>query len=401
MHQEPKPTLTKEEYARRKTAKKLRQKARAGTSSESYGSEQYWKYAKADIDNGKEINELDWVQNRRKYTSTDDPRYIRAEDAYLDQRAKLEEQHKSTIRREKEHRKRYQVLSHLKTENLVSARSAFVELFMTMMETRSRDKQDHFVKDLKRTYGAKGLGGIEHVWDVLSGTWIPRLNTKAAHIFPVSIGQPTMLYIFGPDAKGELNTARNGLFLPLLVGKQFDNHQLVIVPHGQINAKHRQWKVLVLNKSLKDAVAFGKTTFEEMDGQRLIFRSDAQPRARYLYFHFLCAMIRRSREPAKTGNHMHSNPPDVTMPELSRAWGSRGSYMRENIIWGFIEQLGHEIPEDAKERILSHSSEGIAEDEVDKGTEAIRDMELEAKYDYESEGYEDEEADDDDDTDDE
>lgn len=43
----------------------------------------------------------------------------------------------------------------MKTKNLVFARSAFVELFMTMMETTNRSKQDGFVKDLKWTYGTE------------------------------------------------------------------------------------------------------------------------------------------------------------------------------------------------------------------------------------------------------
>ena len=40
--------------------------------------------------------------------------------------------------------------------------------------------------------------------------------------------------------------------------------------------------------------------------------------------------------------------------------------MRENVIRGFIEQLpvGHEIPEDVKEQILSHSTE--IEDETEE-----------------------------------
>jgi hypothetical protein len=51
----------------------------------------------------------------------------------------------------------------------------------------------------------------------------------------------------------------------------------------------------------------------------------------------------------------------VTTPELCRARGSHGSYMRDNVTRGFIE---NEIPENVKERILSHSSKSIAEVEI-------------------------------------
>lgn len=48
----------------------------------------------------------------------------------------------------------------------------------------------------------------------------------------------------------------------------------------------------------------------------------------------------------------------------------------------FIEQLGHEIPEDVKKRILNHSSERTGEDGIDKSIETIIDMEMETENEY-------------------
>ena len=36
------------------------------------------------------------------------------------------------------------------------------------------------------------------------------------------------------------------------------------------------------------------------------------------------------------------------MPEFFRAWGSEGSYLRENLVLGFIERLGDSIPDDGQ-----------------------------------------------------
>lgn len=71
---------------------------------------------------------------------------------------------------------------------------------------------------------------------------------------------------------------------------------------------------------------------------------------------------------------------DVTMLELSRVWSSHGSYIRENVIRGFIEQLPvgwHEILEDVKEQILSHSTE--IEDEIEKSIETSRETKLDSE----------------------
>jgi HNH endonuclease len=54
----------------------------------------------------------------------------------------------------------------------------------------------------------------------------------AAHIFPLSLGQMSMEYIFGEDAEDEINRARNGLFLTPLVDRAYDAHQITIVPDG-------------------------------------------------------------------------------------------------------------------------------------------------------------------------
>lgn len=61
----------------------------------------------------------------------------------------------------------------------------------------------------------KSSAGDDEVWSpVVEGGWIAQAVTKVAHIVPLSVGQESMNYIFGGDAKGEINSARNGLWLP-------------------------------------------------------------------------------------------------------------------------------------------------------------------------------------------
>lgn len=365
-------------------AQELQTREKQRTSEETYGSAEYWKHAKLDIQYERDINDLEWIGKQRSYKSSYDPNYKEAEQIYLWQREDIEKREMSTLQREERHRTRDLILSHIKTRDLVSARAAFVELFITMLLKADRKDQSVIVKDLGRTYGIRDLGKSKEVWNVISGSWMDKTVMKAAHIFPLSLGQETMTYIFGKDAKGELNSARNALWLPNPFEVQFDQHRVVMVPAGPIGSNPRTWKVVVVDGGIRNSKAYDGVTFGEINGKKLVFTTDDQPRARYLYFHYLCAMLRRSRLKQNKGQPMHTSP-DVTMPELSRVWGSEGSYLRENIIQGFIEALAHEIPDDAVQRIRSHTSEGIASDEGERWVDALEYMELETDDEYDSE----------------
>ena len=50
---------------------------------------------------------------------------------------------------------------------------------------------------------------------------------------------------------------------------------------------------------------WGGTKWNDLDGQELLFKSDARPRAQYLYYHYCVAMLRRAWQQGKHGNILH------------------------------------------------------------------------------------------------
>ncbi|KAK2765618.1 hypothetical protein FQN54_008472 [Arachnomyces sp. PD_36] len=208
-----------------------------------------------------------------------------------------------------------------------------------------------------------------------------------ARIVPLSVGQKSMDYIFGKDAHNEINSARNGLWLPGLFEEQFDKFQVVIVPTGE----PRQWQVLVVDKDgVWNSTAYVKdeegeqaerVTFGDLHGAKLVFQNDAQqPRARYFYFHYLCAMLKRSERMKEKGLSMNDLE-TAGMPQLSRVWASEGSYLRDNVILGFIERLGDSLGKEGEEMIRSHSCGSVPPDETENLISSIAGMELESDED--------------------
>lgn len=248
----------------------------------------------------------------------------------------------------------------------------------------------------RAAYGyQKRKGHQEYVWNVFGNSWSNKVYVRAGHIFPLCLGQDTIVYIFGKDARDEINTARNGLWMPAYIEQSFDHHQIVIVPDDTSpNRSPREWKMLVLDRSLWNIVAFSGTTYAQLHNRKLSFRTESRPRARYFYFHFLISMIIRSRTKGNRGILPHE-PPEYTTPSLSRAWGSEGSFLRENVIRGFIEELGHEIPPSTKHEMLGHSNQGIAEDEIQRMNKNIKAMNLESEESEDDDEYENVDSDED------
>jgi hypothetical protein len=168
------------------------------------------------------------------------------------------------------------------------------------------------------SYGAQRIGTVQHVWSPVDGNLVVTAGVKAAHIFPLSLGQRVMTYIFGPEANGEINFTKNGLFLPPLVGSAFDRHQIVIVP-VEGNMKPQEWKILVLNKgglwNIK-ITSRGKT-FGDLHQAKLQFpaNNDFRPRTRYFYFHYVLAMLRIGRRKQKERAGSSSQMASVTTPQ--------------------------------------------------------------------------------------
>ena len=234
----------------------------------------------------------------------------------------------------------------------------------------------------------------------------------AAHIFPYSHGQEQMTSIFGEDARDEMFSPRNGLILPDFVELNFDNGRIAIVPDiKDLSSKSEmmrwnvsepreyRWKIFMNSpKEFLDGPAGedenGKTfTFRQLDGRRLLFPKgcNARPRARYLYFHYCCQILRQVWKADAKGKL------DILVQQDGLlAWGTVGKYIASNHLRAFVDELGHQF-----EPLMQNAT---GEERADSHimVEAIADQVLlsrENQAEDDDEEDEDEEEDEDDDED--
>ncbi|MCJ1462585.1 hypothetical protein MMC07_001187 [Pseudocyphellaria aurata] len=172
-----------------------------------------------------------------------------------------------------------------------------------------------------------------------------------------------MTYIFGEDAKGELNKAANGLFLHGVFEEQFDRHKIVIVPYRGL------WN---------SPLGAGKT-FADLHQQKLIFEPNHpfRPRARYLFFHYVMAMLQLGRGQKAEKAGMTSDMPELSTPATSRVWATQGRYLRKNMIRAFIEGIGHEDTDAETSNMLSHAMDDQP-DETDRIVKTAKLMAVES-----------------------
>ena len=79
-----------------------------------------------------------------------------------------------------------------------------------------------------------------------------------------------------------------------------------------------------------------KTTWAELDGREVAFQNSARPHARYLYYHYCIAMLRRAW-------HKSGHATTVLRDELGRKfWGTPGPYLRKKCLLAFVEEIGND-----------------------------------------------------------
>jgi hypothetical protein len=207
-------------------------------------------------------------------------------------------------------------------------------------ERRSTGPQANFRHNLICVSEVKhpGAGRSHWMWCPVTRTW--RDEIVAANIFAYYHGQNQMRTIFGADGIGELSSAKNGILMSAMAAEAFDKGHFVIVPDlDDSSSQHdidmwntsdpKEYKIRLLN--------FDSTPVRYdlvLDGQRVEFKGNRRPRAKYLFFHYCVSMLRRSWihdkhwELLKTGKGL---------------WPIPGPYLRKSHILAFVEEIGHEV----------------------------------------------------------
>ena len=218
---------------------------------------------------------------------------------------------------------------------------------------RDKNTQETYKNDLIKVFGSRHENPLkEEYWCPITGQYWPRSSIRAAHFFPRRAGEDTMNIIFGKtkneDGISELNKAENRIIWSQEAEERFINGSFTLVPDIRDNAEAeeierwekleiKEYKIRVLNRedpSMQTEIFATDKKWLELDNQRVKFRTDFRPRARYLYFAYCEAMLRRCFTRGKDK--------EVSKEELGRrSWGTPGRYMLRGMLLGFVEQLGH------------------------------------------------------------
>ncbi|KAK2012214.1 hypothetical protein LZ32DRAFT_605663 [Colletotrichum eremochloae] len=109
----------------------------------------------------------------------------------------------------------------------------------------------------------------------------------------------------------------------------FDRYLIVIVPFetGKTPITPiRRWRVDVVSSDIRNSVYFNGQTGEKLDGKELKFLNNNRPVARFLYFHFIMALIRIK-------NTNRPNWQDVWARYYeTRPFPTPGPYMRKSML---------------------------------------------------------------------
>ena len=259
---------------------------------------------------------------------------------------------------------------------------AFVKLYISSPKglglkikgtERDNSVQSNFRRELIESYNvAHPDSDRGALWCAVTRRWVDVESSTAAHIFAYHNGEDTMDAIFGTEPAGsELFSPLNGLILSNTAEQRFDKMQFVIVPalsdnatSDQIedwqNATTKDYRIRIVDDEAANMRMFispeSSKRWVDLDDEIVEFRGDFRPRARYLYFHFVCSMIRRAWNKEKKER--------VLVDQLGKKfWGTPGPYMRQAMLKAFVTEVGHDF-EDLLEGTEHGKDEGQEQDDT-------------------------------------
>lgn len=188
---------------------------------------------------------------------------------------------------------------------------------------------------------------ITQLWCPVLQKYEPPAAVVAGHIFAYQHGQTAMTAIFGTD--GELFSSKNGLMISAEVEERWAKGLILIVPDLPDepsvaasslwnNSEPKSYKIRVTDPDhplMRKYIELSEMRWRDLNDRKLVFKGDARPGARYLYWHYCITMLRRSW--VAGGSHK------VLKDQFGRKfWGTPGKYVNKNMIDAIILELGHE-----------------------------------------------------------
>ena len=242
-----------------------------------------------------------------------------------------------------------------------TSRRTFIKLFTTSKMglnitstgagRRDTTVQSNFRCDLIKAYDSKHSDPKKaFLWCPILKTWCLKQHTTAAHLFAYMHTQECMDAIFGPSNPPELSSSLNGMIISNAVEAKFDLGFMAIVPglpeHPSAaeitlwnSTQPKEYKVRILDFDAyfidHQILPESEQTWRQLDGSNLEFRNDFRPRARYLYFHYIVQILRKSWKEQAKGTTLKK--------ELHKQyWGTPGRYIAKSMLQAFVEEIGAE-----------------------------------------------------------
>ncbi|KAK3360830.1 hypothetical protein B0T24DRAFT_660656 [Lasiosphaeria ovina] len=161
---------------------------------------------------------------------------------------------------------------------------------------KTKKRPSTFRSDTLTYYAGQGSDFNEEsglVWCHITGKWWAANQIKAAYIVPFFLDSDDIgEMLFGSRAPS-LRRAGNALLLFSQIEKWFDTYHLVIVPVDSTETPITRWKVDIISPDIrKSYYNSSENRGQDLDGKELQFQNNNRPVTRFMYFHFMMALVR-------------------------------------------------------------------------------------------------------------
>ncbi|KAK4458632.1 hypothetical protein QBC42DRAFT_185543 [Cladorrhinum samala] len=226
-----------------------------------------------------------------------------------------------------------------------------------------------FRSDAIRYYDGGQVDG-DLVWCHATGSWWAADVIEAARVVPLFAGGDSDdlgEILFGSRSPPLPGDAGKSLLLVGQIKRWFDSYHLVIVPVDATENPITRWKVDVISSDIQNTrIAVPTLRGGDLDGKELQFRNDRRPATRFMYFHFVMALVRIQH---------------VKRPGWQDIWAryyqqrpfpAQGSYIRRCMLLALATHFGPTEMNVVESWIADHGFDSPLRLTDDESTEAAR-----------------------------
>ncbi|KAG5981937.1 hypothetical protein E4U54_006444, partial [Claviceps lovelessii] len=157
---------------------------------------------------------------------------------------------------------------------------------------KRRRRPSNWRRDAMRYYGSETADNAVSSWCHMLGIWVYHTVTKAAHIVPFFFDNDSISEILFGERAPSIKKPGNALLLSEKLEIWFDQYHIVVVPVDTNENPITRWRTDVISDSILHAHCYPDIIARDIDGKELTFLNGNRPAARFLYFHFIMALVR-------------------------------------------------------------------------------------------------------------